>query len=621
MKKNIIKTIALVAITGSLTACNDYLDQKSPSSLDDANIFSVYDLAKGTITNIYTYFGEQNYRARQIWYGYNTDIEWYLNSDKVGDGKADLAVYDVYPNNGQMDNADGKEPWSNCYTGIERANLVIQGLRTYADLSDPKMAHLLGEALTLRALTYVDLINMWGDVPARFEPTTTANQYIPRTDRDEIYKQLIADLQEAEELCALPNELDITKTVERVNKLFVKGLLARVCMQAAGSALRSDGTVRVSTMEGMDKATLYPIALQACKDIMDQETKGLVKLTSNFEDFFTNMCADGIDAGGESLFEVGYATTRGRLVYTFGGYHAAADDMVDKAGQGGQVGPTPNFFFDYDAKDTRRDVTCMLYYWNEKKAQNAVSIKNFYFGKMRYEWMNRLINGTDDGINKLYMRYADVILMRAELENELNGPSAAAPYLKKIRQRAFKSSDWATKVEDYVNAVSSDKTKMFNAIVDERAFEFAGELLRKADLVRWGLLKSKIDEAKQKMYALRDLSTYTDANGKVFDYSDLSGHLYEKVSGDFTYKRGTIANGNKEFYGMNHGQLDIDPAGYTEIVDDEGKVTDWIKDSKLKDEDIEAIYAKDPDKYMYWPIFQKNLDANYMLENYSWYNK
>ena len=72
---------------------------------------------------------------------------------------------------------------------------------------------------------------------------------------------------------------------------------------------------------------------------------------------------------------------------------------------------------------------------------------------------------------------------------------------------------------------------------------------------------------------------------------------------------------------MNHGQLDIDPAGYTEIVDDEGKVTDWIKDSKLKDEDIEAIYAKDPDKYMYWPIFQKNLDANYMLENYSWYNK
>ena len=624
MKNIIIKSLAAITLMGSFASCKDYLDQTTPSSTDDKNIFSMYDLAKGAITNIYTYFGEQNYRARQVWYGYNTDIEFYLNSEKNGDGKADLAVYDIFPNNNQLNNVDGKEPWSNMYSGIEKANLAIKGLRENADLTDPRMAQLLGEALTLRALTYVDLINMWGDVPARFEPTTSDNQYKARQDRDDIYIQIIADLQEAEKLCAWPLEMDITNTVERINKAFVKGLLARTCMQAAGSALRADGTIRTSDRAELSKATLYPIALQACKDVMDQESKGIVGLTSNFEKFWQDFCGDVIKAGGESLFEVGYAnepTARGRIVYTFGGRHETADVMVNYRQSGGSVGPTANFFFDYDIKDTRRDVTIMPYQWNNGK-QEATTIKKFYFGKYRYEWMNRLISSTDDGINKLYMRYADIILMRAELENELNGPAAAAPYLKKIRQRAFKSGDWAEKVDNYVASVSGSKEAMFNAIVDERAFEFAGELLRKADLIRWGKLKSKMDEAKQKMYALRGLSSYTDANGKVYDYSDLSGHLYVKPKAYNGIVRNiSIENGALDFYGLNHGEMDIDPAGYTEITNTEGNPTTWIGESKLEDTLIESLYFKDPDKYMYWPIFQYNLNDNYMLENYSWYNK
>lgn len=624
MKKYIVKSLAAIALSGSLVACSDYLDQTSPSSFEDTNIFSIYDLAKGAISNIYTYFGEQNYRARHIWYGYNTDIEYYQGSEKNGDGKADLAVYDVYPNNNQLNNADGKEPWSNMYSGIEKANLAIKGLRENADLSDPRMAHLLGEALTLRALTYVDLINIWGDVPARFEPISTETIYLPRADRDDIYIQLIKDLQEAEELCAWPNELDITTTVERINKAFVKGLLARVCLQAAGSALRSDGTVRTSDKEELQKSVLYPIALQACKDVMEQESKGLVGLTSSFEKFFQNMSQDVIAAGGESLFEVGYAnepTARGRLAYTFGSRHETKDVMVNYNSFGGQVTAMPNLFFDYDVKDTRRDVTCVPYAWNNG-VQEVPSVKKIYFGKIRPEWMLRYVNGTDDGINKLYMRYADVVLMRAELENELNGPSAAAPYLKKIRQRAFKSGDWATKVDTYVADASASKTAMFNAIVQERAFEFAGELLRKADLIRWGMLKSKMDEAKQKMYALRELGTYTDAAGYTWDYSDLSGHLYIKTK-DYNgiVRNISIPNGALDFYGLNHGETGDAPAGYVEITNSTGAVTNYIKESTLDNDFIESLYFKDPDKYMYWPIFQYNLNDNYMLENYSWYNK
>ena len=619
MKKILYTALAAMSICGSsmfMTSCDDLFDTKSPSSMDDSNIFSIYDLAEGTIKNIYIYYGEQNYRARYLpWYGFNTDVEWYNSSEQVGDGKADLAVYKTTTNNDQMNLSDGKEPWSNIYQGIERANLAIKGLKTYADLTDSKMAQLYGEALTLRAMAYVDLINAWGDVPARFEPITIETMYTARTDKDVIYKQLIKDLQEAENMVAWPNETTLTSTVERINKAFVKGLLARVCLQASGYSLRADGNCSLSSDPELAKSVLYPIALQACKDVMTEEGK-YVALKTNFEDVFIDNCRDVIKAGSESLWEIPYnnePTARGRQVYTFGLRHETADAMVNYKQTGGQAGPTPFFFFDYSAKDKRRDVTCIPYKWN-KSVQEVNSIDKWYFGKLRNEWMNRYIESTDDGINKQYMRYADIILMRAEIENELTGPAAAAPYLKKIRQRAFNQADWSTEVDQYVANVQGSKTAMFDAIVQERAFEFCGEFVRKADLIRWNLLKAKLDEAKAKMYRLRD---------KQGEYADINGHLYYKMV-DYTWTRNgvinQIKNGALQLYGLNRNEQEINPAGYTEYTNSTGETKVWISTSMLKNEKIEAIYAQDPNKYMYWPIFQVNINANPELENYSWYN-
>ncbi len=604
----------MVILAGGLfmSSCDDLFDTKSPSSLDDSNIFSIYDLASGSVRNIYIYYGEQNYRARYLpYYGANTDIEWCNSSEKVDD-KGYIANYNASPTMTLMNIANAAEPWSNMYNGIEKANLAIQGLEAHADLTDPNLAQLYGEALTLRAMAYVDLINAWGDVPARFEPISVETMYLPREDRDVIYKRIIADLQIAEEMVAWPNELDVTSTVERINRAFVKGFLARVCLQASGSALRSDGTVRVSNDAELAKSVLYPIALQACKDVMEQEGK-YVALEDKFEDIFQKNCRDVITAGGESLWEIPYSDMRGRQITSFGVKHAAIDQFVGKA-MGGNVGPTPTLFFDYSVKDTRRDVTCVPYQWIRNGIQELSGVNTWYFGKLRYEWMDRFIATDDDGINKQYMRYADVVLMRAELENELNGANAAAPYLKQIRQRAFPSTEWATEVDQYVAAASATKETMFKAIVDERALEFAGEMIRKADLIRWGMLKSSLDEAKAKMYRLRNLEG---------NYADLNPYLYYNMV-DYTWTRGGVSttdtNSALEIYGLNHGETNQDPAGYEYVTQDsEGKKSAWISESKLKDEKIETIYLRDPDKYMYWPIFQYNLDANPLLENYSWY--
>ena len=71
---------------------------------------------------------------------------------------------------------------------------------------------------------------------------------------------------------------------------------------------------------------------------------------------------------------------------------------------------------------------------------------------------------------------------------------------------------------------------------------------------------------------------------------------------------------------LNRDEQNINPAGYTEYTNSSGETKTWISSSQLKDEKIEAIYAQDPVKYMYWPIFQVNLNANPELKNYSWYN-
>lgn len=614
MKHIIVKTFAAVLMAGGLTSCSDFLDQSSDSSLDGKNIFSTYEYAEGTIANIYQEFGEQNYRARSIWYGYNTDVEVYSGSNKA-DGKADLATYNAGTANDQMNVKTGTDLWAKMYAAIERANLAISGLRENADLTDAKNKQLLGEALTLRALFYVDLINMWGDVPARFEGVNSSNMYAAREDRDVIYKQLIADLQEAQELCAWPNELSETQTVERVNKAFVKGFLARVCMQAAGYAQRMDGENRLSTDPELTKEKLYPIALQACKDVMAQEGK-YVALKNNFEDIFNNngVSGDVITAGSESLFEIGYSNSpaRGRIMYTFGIRHTGADNMTGMDKKGSDVGPVPTLYFDYDKNDTRRDVTCCPFQW-EKGKQKLQAFKSWSFGKLRYEWTNRLIpNGNDDGINKLYMRYADVVLMRAELENELNGPAEAAPYLEKIRKRAFGGD-----VSSYINKVSASKESMFNAIVEERGLEFAGELIRKADLIRWGLLKSKMDETKAKMNAIVNLEDYDTEH----PYSQLSGHIYYKMV-PFYWTRGDVSYTEPEaklsLYGLNYGETDLDPEGYDEYTDSEGKASTWIKPNAL-DDVTDYLYVQDPDKRQYWPIFNVNLNDNASLKNYSWY--
>jgi len=580
MKKTIFSVAAVMASV--LVSCDDYLDAPTKSSLDESIIFSTPDLAKGAVDGIKIPFGETNsYRGRFLpWYGLNTDVEWYNSSQTAGDN-ADLAVYNAKPNNSNMNTENNA--WAMMYSGIERANICIRGLRLYGE-PEPgtELGYLLGEALTLRTIIYADLLKTWGDVVARFEPISTETIYLPKTNRDEIYKQLIADLAEAATLVPWPNETASTSSIERINKAFVKGLRARLCLAASGYSQYPDG-IRRSNDPALAVPLMYAEALKECQEVINS---GKAKLETSFETVFRKNNQDDVSAGGEALWELPFADGRGRILFTFAVRHTSIDQYTGQ-NRGGQAGPVPFVFYDYDVKDTRRNVTCVPYIWGTANTagiarQELSTLNNWAFGKYRYEWMRRRVTSTnDDGVNKLYMRYAEIVLMAAETANELQGAAAAAPYLKMIRQRAFNAADWPAKVDAYVDALAS-KESMFNAIVEEHKFEFTGEMERKQALIRWNLLKTKMDEAKTKMYALK---TRTGA------YADVPSTLYYRYAAD---------NETLEIYGLNRGETANMSADYP-------LNKAW---TDLADTKIESIYARDPNTRQFWPIWQVFLDAS-----------
>lgn len=590
-----------IALAGVVTSCD--MDAPTQSTLDETSVFSQYSLAESEIMSIHVSFCQTNsYRGRFLpYYGLNSDLETGSGTQPSYskamsyDDKNSLWAYNTLATNGQM-NTDNNA-YAMFYEGIERANLAIQGIRKYGNIENNRdMAQLLGEALTLRALIYNDLIKAWGDVPARLQPNNADNVYMPRCNRDSIYKVLLADLKEAEDYCYWPNENVITKSTERVSKSFVKGLRARIALYAGGYGLRGDG-YRKSKDPELASDKMYAIAKQECIDIINKHCNTL----GSFEENFKKLCQDNVAAGGESLWEIPFSSGRGRVVYTFGIKHQAADQYTSQA-QGGANGPLPYLYYDYDKDDIRRDITCIPYEWSKelvdgKSYQQLRGINKWCFGKLRYEWMKSeralSLGKNDDGVNWQYMRLADVYLMAAEAINALdNDQQTAWNYMKPVLDRALP----AAKVEALKAKYTASQEAFFNGIVEQRGFEFAGEMLRKADLVRWGIIDEKMAEAKQKL---------TDLSNRAGRYADLPLKLYFKNEGE-----------NIVIYGLNHGDTDAEGTaleGYSS--------KQWFVDSKtntnlLTEDYINGLYVGKPSLNCLWPIWQTFIEkSNGLLNN------
>lgn len=622
MKRTILILSILISSAAVSSCVSSFLDPDSESALDASAIFSDPTLADGAVLGIYHEINRNSFNGR-LWayHGYNNDIERHLSSTSGATSPDRHYAYAVY-NYNSTDDWFG-DAFSCAMMAIEKANNCIEGLREYGNVeNEPDMASLLGESLFLRAWLYYELVHLWGDIPARFEPITNETLYLGRSDRDVIWKQLLDDLKEAADLMPWPGTTDNTSTVLRPNKAAAKALRARIALAAGGYSYHLYGEMCVPQLSEDPELTVektYRIARDECYELIQNEGNGYI-LEQDFAKIFQDNCAVKVSAGSEPLWELPFKyNSRGNWMVACGVYHrgpggsgtiSADADPYASTYLGGTMGVVPTLYYDYDVNDRRRDISVVPFRWADGY-QELTRISMMTCGKLRAEWKDpslpKFSANSNDGITPIILRYADVLLMFAEAENELNGGPTqdAKDALSRVRERAFGTSQTA-----YVESVSVSKESFLKAVQDERKFELAGEMVRKNDLIRWNLLKTNMDQAKADMRALRELS------GK---YSDVPAYVFWKYRSTATDEREIV------WYGLNRGEFAPGTSGQT-VTDQsaldvwktangwknwnangnhEGEPAEprlWIDPETLDDEYVDAQYYADPDRKQVMPL-------------------
>ena len=633
------KYFILGALALILAACEkDFFETESPSAMDEA-VFKSADLTEQAIGAIYNTFGEDKSFRNRLCGGYvamNTDIEHCSKSED-----AEYAAYNMSGGTGNLSTSNGKDPWAYLNSAIERANVVIDGIRAHSDTTDATFKYLLGEALTLRSFCYLEMVKLWGDVPASFESFNGHNPevlYTKKQDRNVVFEQLRIDLKEAARLMPWSASVPVGKAANytgRPSKALAYGLLARADLMYAGLAMRPDvftegGTkacsVQYNVKDQGERQALYQEVVWACAQVIQQENW---KFKDKFEDVFMDLCHDVTDySQSEWIWALPFLNgARGQVLALTGNKMSAncpgalintttyGDGNTNNSKTQAMIEIVPTFYYAYDKADKRRDITILPWTWefdngegtasmteaafpgvpggDKKLYQKQSNISQMYLGKLRVEWMNRSYSSNEDCIDMPVLRYTDILLMFCEAaigSREGNAPSNLYGIDKqacfdKVRERAGLGS----------------KPLTFEAIVDERAFEFCGENLRKYDLMRWGLLSEKIKKAQEESF---DLQNNT---GKYAGRPD-SVWFHFKRDDSFTQKGAAFVF--DRFVG-----LDLDAERPTEFSKEDG----WVAKSFFDKDEVPFITADkwylykegtDIDRHQYWPIFEVNVAAS-----------
>lgn len=584
--KNIAKLFIGIGIATLATSCSDFLDQTSPSEITGEAVFNKISYTQEALNKVYSGLTLDNtYGCRlPLNFSTNSDIELVDALDETttrSNNERGACNYNPTPNWDKLD-----KTWAAMYEIAENATTVIEGIANspilQTNTSDRvKMLRFKGEALTLRAMIYYDLIKNFGDIPAKFETTKSdgSNIYIEKSDRDDIMERLLTDLKEASGY--LPWAGEDGYTTEHVTKGFAHGLAARIALTYAGYSIRetakpgyytlpeySDGTYPTQRPGDEKRRELYQLAIDHTAEIIKS---GKHKLNNSFDNLWTLSNTLQLDASQENLYEVAHGLNySGEMGYTAGiRINGSTSRFGIKGNSSGKVKLTAALFWSFDDLDERRDVTCATFEIKEgtggkteenmqKNAPLSIYVAKWDARKMEKNssWLNTVLASTDKvgyGVNWIAMRYSDVLLMYAEALNQLQGCDVAGPAnqmtarqaLKEVHSRAFNDKTYA---ESYVESIPSNQ--FFDAIVQERAWELAGEGVRKYDLIRWGLLTEKIEQAvedyKQVNMEAPEMLYYkmtTDAKGNSI--IDMSSVCWRSEPGNTTeYK-------SIEFWGQN----------------------------------------------------------------------
>lgn len=462
MKKINIIIVALFVLMG----CTKDLDKTNPGyALLDKYFKNSDELQKGT-NGIYSIFHSASLVAR----------EWFfledLRSDEVSSGGSQLEVPRAQILNGAVtpDNSVMNSVWNGLYTVIHRSNTVIGSAANVKD-NDALRDQCVAQAKFFRAWAYFELVSLWGPVPLYTQVVVKPDDFQPRATEDAVYTQIIQDLKDA---AAVLNPTYSAAEQGRVTSGAANAMLGRVNMQKGDYAAAKEALLKVTG-------------------------SGLYQLMPNYSDNFL----EETEFNAESVWEAVFFD-KGDNSFDWNGTNDGAgiaqstirnQEYCPVAWR--NLIPSDRFLNEFEDNDPRYKASV---YETGDKFNNGADVltdamqngnastvdgvtKKVSWRKFTLIYKESLTtaNYHPGGNNQRMIRYAEVLLMLAECENELGNTGDAVGYLNQVRNRT------SVNMPDYPTAAYpvANTEQVTQAIMHERMVELGDEQVRNRDILRW----------------------------------------------------------------------------------------------------------------------------------------
>ena len=457
-----------------MTSCKEDIIQITPLTNNTANDFYVdeYQLNQATLA-IYNSYAiipvSSNWYLSEV----RSDNTREINGGGAQRDWADIGLFQASSQTGALQGA-----WTNLYSVIYRSNIVLEKSTKFKSNLALQMQ---AEARYFRGLAYFDLVRFWGDVPLVTKTISIVQaKNSPRNAREEVYKQIIDDLQQASQI--LPETYALADK-GRATKYAAKAVLARVYLTMAGFPLK--------------KADKLDLAKKELADIIAQEAKYFA-FPATYKDLFTIA-----GKNKSNPFEVQYLSGGlglGNQVPAVQGFQYPSQWSAYQPIDGFDGEPDPLLLLAYGRTDVRKVATLDSGYTDTKTLAKSGRVQ---FTKFLEKGSTLPQNNRDYSTNFPVVRYADVLLMYAEILNEQGLLTDANIILNRIRTFAK-------------TTVITPKTQAeFRLVMEqERRLEFAAEGLRWHDLIRTGRA-IEVMNAFAQLYSIK-LSRPINENDLIF---------------------------------------------------------------------------------------------------------
>ncbi|MFV0522824.1 MAG: RagB/SusD family nutrient uptake outer membrane protein [Mangrovibacterium sp.] len=439
----------LLICLSALASCENYLDQESKDKITTDQVWNSYDAAESYLISAYSFVQPTGWQYHEY---------FYLPQNFRGD--------DMFPENGTNawgylaqivgfnNTASSSVPtymWTNWYEGVKLANDVIENVPNMSMITQDDRDQLIAEARFLRAFYFLNLqMNFHSIIMPTKVATSPDDLQIPASNKEDVYTQIISDFTFAAE--HLPAK-SMTDSWGRAGADAAYAFLGKSCLYAAK----------------------YQDALDAFSHITDRSLVDGSRYRSMF---------DGTaESNSEVIFTRGYTAEQQEILEL---YHQLGVALAPASLNGGwEMASISDYYMSQlESGDIRKSATVLQN--GETFDGQTITFDNPNF-KMSIKYVESLdaISSNRSVVDIILMRYADVLLMEAEANYELNNVTEANKRLNEIRSRAGLSE------------IILSGTELRDEIRKQRMIELVGEDSRFYDLVRWGIVTDQLTTAKQ----------------------------------------------------------------------------------------------------------------------------